>query len=97
MLAGRVLPVDAGDDQLAAAGPAEGESYSGRTRAGLRERDGWVNPKGDLCAASVRNALPRLDRGSGQALPTRQGEPPSVQSQGPNLGICGGRATDAWR
>ena len=45
----------------------------GFSRAGLArelcERDGWRNPRGKLCAASARKALPRLAKLGGVAGP----------------------------
>ena len=48
----------------------------GCSRAGsareLCERDGWRSPRGKLCAASARKALPRLAKQLGLALPPIQ-------------------------
>ena len=50
------------------------------SRAGLGrelcERDGWRNPRGALCAASARKALPRLAAALGLSLPPAQPGPP---------------------
>ena len=43
---------------------------------GLCERDGWRNPRGGLCAASARKALPQLAEQLGLALPLAQPGPP---------------------
>ena len=43
---------------------------------GLCEQDEWRNPKGRLCAASARKALPRLAAELGLQLPPAQAGPP---------------------
>ena len=43
---------------------------------GLCEQDGWRNPRGELCAASARKALPRLASQLCLALPPAQPGPP---------------------
>ena len=43
---------------------------------GLCEQDGWRNPRGELCAASARKALPRLAAELGLELPPAQPGPP---------------------
>ncbi|MXY70035.1 MAG: IS4 family transposase [Acidobacteriia bacterium] len=62
----------------------------GFSRAGLArelcERDSWRNPRGKLCAASARKALPRLAQQLGLALPPIQARVPSCRqraAQGP--------------
>ena len=43
---------------------------------GLCEQDGWRNPRGELCAASARKALPQLASQLCLALPPAQPGPP---------------------
>jgi hypothetical protein len=43
---------------------------------GLCAVDGWRNPRGALCAASARKALPQLARQLGMALPAAEAGPP---------------------
>ena len=58
----------------------------GFSRAGLArelcERDGWRNPRGKLCAASARKALPRLAQQLRLALPPIQARVPSCRQRG---------------
>ena len=55
----------------------------GFSRAGLArelcEQDGWRNPRGKLCAASARKALPRLAEQLGLALPPAQAGVPAYR------------------
>ena len=59
----------------------------GFSRAGLArelcERDGWRNPRGKLCAASARKALPRLAEQLGLALPPARAGVPACRRRGP--------------
>ena len=48
---------------------------------GLCEQDEWRNPKGRLCAASARKALPRLATELGLQLPPAQAGPPRGRSR----------------
>ena len=58
----------------------------GFSRAGLArelcEQDGWRNPRGKLCAASARKALPRLAEQLGLALPPAQAGVPACRRRG---------------
>ena len=54
----------------------------------LCERDGWRNPRGALCTASARKALPELAAGLGLGLPPAQSGPPR---RGCDPSACGSR------
>ena len=56
---------------------------------GLCERDDWRNPRGELCAASARKALPHLAGRLGLALPPAQSGPPrSCEAAGDVSGLA---------
>ena len=48
---------------------------------GLCRIDGWANPKGELCSASARAALPRLAAGLGLPLPTALDGPSPIRDR----------------
>ena len=71
-----------------------GELSRAALSRGLCERDGWRNPRGALCAASARKALPGLAAALSLPLPAAQSGPPrgvvaSVESEMSLPVFCG--------